>query len=191
MRLSFFIQDLKKSFINRNYIVREFEKKEEISAALDSAMDYFKDKPADAGRKVSGFYMLITYWDQLRRSKIGAIEAFKRLAQAFQLTNREASGLWLVAGRLKIDKKSEYFDSQVLFNVSFPRSTEEFTDTLIGDRPFSIIEIVAANLVTNFTHPLVHQLIEEFSKPQYDHFCVGSEEFRKYLKGKAKNVSKN
>jgi hypothetical protein len=191
LRTKFFIENMIPSIQRRRqYLIPDYKKIEDIIAAFDFAKQYFNDESADAAKKIFGFYMLIIYWDELRALKIGAIEAFNRLVHSPILSFRETSGLWLVADRLRIDKKREYFFGRDFRKLKFPATTEEFTDTLIGDGPFTIIEIVAANLLTQFTHPLIHPLIEEFSKTKYHDFCPGSDRFRKYLEEQAKNVKK-
>jgi hypothetical protein len=54
----------------------------------------------------------------------------------------------------------------------------------------TILELIAVNVLTEFNHPLIHQLIEEFDRKAYTNFCRGADQLREFLKSKAKGVKK-
>jgi hypothetical protein len=75
--------------------------------------------------------------------------------------------------------------------VLLPVSKKEYIKKVSKDgwdREF--FTMIAVSLITDFTHPLIHDIISEFDKPEYQGFCHGAENLRNFLKKKAKNVVK-
>jgi hypothetical protein len=66
-------------------------------------------------------------------------------------------------------------------------SSAEYISMIIAksNGDLNIWQIIAVCLLSDFKHRVLLKLIEEFDKPEYDSFCPGSEELRKFLKVKA------
>jgi hypothetical protein len=182
---------LSKSLENRHFIIPDFDEKDDISAALDSAKGYFGDSNDAAAiqQKIFSFYMLVKYWMSKNPIELNrAVEAYKKLASSSNLSQIEASALWMIGDYLKIGNKTDLFSNKVIekFKASFPKSGEEFTKAVTeANKPLGMLEIIAVNMVTNFTDPLIHKLIIEIDRSEYGNFCPGSDKFRLFIKQKA------
>jgi hypothetical protein len=83
---------------------------------------------------------------------------------------------------MEIAKKSELFDMKTLKNYkkSFPKNSESFLKSVTGGAAsIGMLEIIAFNMVTNFSFPLTHFLFEEFEKSEYFNLCL--EKFELFL----------
>jgi hypothetical protein len=66
-----------------------------------------------------------------------------------------------------------------------PGSEEHIAMIMKSGNDLNILQIIAVTLLSDFKHEGIHKLVEEFEKPEYDNFCPGSEELRKFLRIKA------
>jgi hypothetical protein len=78
-------------------------------------------------------------------------------------------------------------DHAIFKKVSITQDEQKFIDSLSG-KTMNTLEMIAVNLITDFTHPSIHSLIQKFDYP--DFFCAGTEAFRGFLKEKAQHVQK-
>jgi hypothetical protein len=183
---------LRGSVMNRRHIIPDYDEKEDIIAALDSAIVNANDSQHNYVNSIPGFYFLVKFWTNKASDLSKGVEAFRKLAKSPNLSFQAASALWVIADHLSIVNKPDWFAPNVIsdFKARFPKNTESFMKTLTRSAKDSIgiLEIIAANFLTNFTTPLITRLIEEFEKPQYDRFCPGSDQFRYFLKTKSRTV---
>jgi hypothetical protein len=152
---------------------------------LDYAQTYFDSKSPvvqNSAQKLLTFYMLIQSWkNQTTRAKV----ALKKLANSFEPSFAEATGIWLIARCLKYNNETELFSPKTLkaYRSRFPESSETFYRYFSGQSDI-FIEIAAVNLMKRYQDSLLDKLITEFKKPVYDNFSPGSDKFREFLNTK-------
>jgi hypothetical protein len=72
-----------------------------------------------------------------------------------------------------------------------PETEEKYIKKVVKDGwDKEIFTMIAVSVITHFTHPLIHDILSEFDKPEYQGFCNGAENLRNFLKERAKTVAK-
>jgi hypothetical protein len=180
--------NLLKSVKNRHHIVPDYDDKLSISNALIRGKYEF-DSVDERREKIGGFYFLTKLIvGELHRAEI----AFKTLSQGEIRSVEDAVALWMIGKEsFKSEDELDWFPADVYnqFKEKLPKNKEEYVKGIADSKePIEILLLIAVNVITEFSHPLIHLLIEEFDKKEYQHFCPGADQLRDFLKFKAKWV---
>jgi hypothetical protein len=168
-----FREYLIRSVINRHYLIPDYDTDEDIEDALESAY-----RPRLSDVEIMSFYFLIKQTDK------GDPKNEARAAKAWQL---------LYDGWISYASKKSYVftnpdslppstDSQIPFQGYH---YQNYIYNIAPDKGRDVLELTKVLWTKNFNTPLIHKLIKEFTKPEYDNFCPGSEKFRQFLIEKA------
>jgi hypothetical protein len=175
---------LKNSVINRHHSVPDYDSVQDITQALNSAECSWLSQV-----DIYQFYFLVKYSSEVDRQANSnrAIIAFDRLRRvlesSFTASLRSVTAYWAIERYLRIA-------SEDLPDIKYPlpEDRQRYIENVTREISMEILEIIAVSLISKFTNSVIHQLIEEYDQPQYDNFCPGSEDFRKMLKERAKQV---
>jgi hypothetical protein len=190
---------LAESVINRHHIVPDYKTRHDILKALSSGEVYFigsNDAFSSKKVKIIGFYFLAKYVNRKNNpdDKERAVIALKEIAWSHSSTLSMTLAVYEIAKFLEFsDVRDSWFQQHELqdFRISLPMTKKKYLETVFSERwSRELFTAIAVSVITDFKHPLIHQVIAEFAKKDYDNFCAGTDELRQFLKQKAKSVPK-
>jgi hypothetical protein len=142
-------------------------------------------------QRMYGFYYLTKFQTgEKRRAKLILIDLLKDA----EISLEEAQATFMIAKEnFNIEDIRTLLPAKLFkkYTAIAPKDKHAYLEkVLTSKQPMTILELIAVNVLTDFNHPLIQQLIEEFDRKAYTNFCRGADQLREFLKSKAKGVKK-
>jgi hypothetical protein len=176
---------LKKSVISRSHIVPDYTRGDDIVAALDSSEDYFKASDDEYKiEKIYGFYFLAKYIQSGNNPEDKVRAAFTLKEFGLKYASKHMSRTAAVFHISAYIRLSGVLTKDMTALV--PQTKKEYIKRVfkVGWSK-EIFTMIAVSVITDFSHPLIQQVKEEFENPEYENFCIGAEQLRNFLEKKA------